>query len=222
MEPADPQAFTLSNANSATSCLRTAVNLATADSARAYKVCGWIAAVAFAVTAIICVLTGPVIQVLFGHDTVGLLDGAWKVYGGYRPHIDFYNFVGDLEFILFAAVMKVMGPTASALPVGNALFALGAGAAAWIAARRRLSAPLLLFFVLFIGFIVFSTHLLRHPFLDTTYATLYNRHAFALATLVAVPVFLPPLQDSRRRNLLEAFVIGWIEANVPKDIVAAT
>lgn len=187
------------------------VNIISADGSKAYKVCGGVAAVVFVVASALLVITGPLIQRRYGHDTAFFLDGGWKVYWGYKPHVDFYCPV-VLDFLLVAAGMKIAGLTAKAIPVGNALFGLAATALTWWSARRRLSAPLLLLLTLFVGFVALSAHQLRFPFNETTYTILYNRHGYALIALFSLLLFVEPHGQSSERDLTDGIVVGsvWV------------
>jgi hypothetical protein len=192
--------------------VETLVRLASTESPGAYKLCGAIVALVVTVASALLIITGPLIQRRYGHDTPLLLDGAWKVLWGYKPSADFYCPFGIFEYVLVAAGLKLAGLTANAIAVGNAIFGASAAALAWWSGRVRFSAALLLLFTLLVAFVALSAHQLRFPYYETTYTTLYNRHGYALVALLSVLLCLRRREGSPARDLREGICVGavWV------------
>ena len=146
-------------------------------------------------------------------DAAFLLDGAWRLLGGQRPHVDFYSPLGAVPLGLTALGMWLAGPCAGALGYGYALVLPLVTWAAWMRARRRLPALPALVFALLVGFTLIATHYPGHPFHDTTYAAQYNRLGSALLCLVLIHALLPPRDGlSRREKFVESLGSGVVLA----------
>ncbi len=125
-------------------------------------------------------------------DSAFLLDGAWRLLAGQRPHVDFYTPLGAVPLLVNALGMWVAGPRGAALTYGYAIVFPVVTLLAWCIARRRLPALPALIFSLLVGFTLVATHYPGHPFHDTTYAAQYNRLGGALLAVLLLQVLLPP------------------------------
>src|SRR5262245_3438245 len=71
-------------------------------------------------------------------DLLFNLAGAWQVYLGQVPHVDFHDPSGQLSFVLTALGFHLFGPTPSAFLVNVAIVTVLLFAASFLAAIRRL------------------------------------------------------------------------------------
>lgn len=141
------------------------------------------------------ILHGPCLQVVYGHDAIVFLNGAWKVRCGIWPNAGYASALGALNPWLYAAGMFVLGPTAAVLPICNVTVAVGLGLLAWTVARCRLPALPALFFALTQTLVAAAAHLLRYDYFAATYDGYYNRQGYALASILLLLLFLPREQE---------------------------
>ena len=129
-----------------------------------------------------------------GHDIMQLLDGAWRVLNGQRPHVDFYSPLGPLLYLVTAAGLALAGLRAEGVGYGVALF--GAAVGIWgyrlSLARMRL-APAAATGVFLVLLSVAPVPLGAGP-ATLSHAMLYNRFGFALLSLVLLEVLEEPKQ----------------------------
>lgn len=149
---------------------------------------------------IVIVLLGAVHQEEFGHDIGIFLDGAWRVFQGQRPHLDFHTPLGPVTLMIVAFAMKLTGPTANAIGYGIALIFPILTLWAWLLASRRMPPLAALLFSLFVGGTVASVFPFGYSFRDTSYAGLYNRIGYALLSLILIEAFLETAKPSGRRG----------------------
>jgi len=74
-------------------------------------------------------------------DMLFILEGAWHVFQGQIPHIDFHDPVGGLNFLLTAVGFHLVGVRPLAFLAGSCVMALALFVCACVAAAPRL--PLL-------------------------------------------------------------------------------
>jgi len=149
---------------------------------------------------------------LFANDHTILLDGAWRILHGQRPHLDWYSPLGPLPYLLCAFGMVAVGPCASATACGNVLLFGVLSLWAWLIASSRLSAVTALLFAALVGAITIGTHPLGHRLSDTSYAMLYNRQGFALLSIVVLEVFLAPRHPRSRDQIIGGLSTGALTA----------
>lgn len=183
----------------------------TAASRRSYRwAFGTLATVLLTLFALI-VAHGPVLQLYYGHDDMGMLAFAWKIHNGIFPCADYHIALGPLNTWIHAAGMWLLGPTASVLPFCNGLVAVGLGCLAWSVARRRLPAFLAGAFAFTTAVVAMSPHLMRFDWYASTYDCYYNRQGFAVMMVVMLTVFLPPIRsDDRRAESRDDWMLGMI------------
>jgi hypothetical protein len=140
------------------------------------------------------------------------LDGAWRVLQGQRPHVDFYTALGPLAYLPVALAMRVVGPVPAALPLSSAAFFVMVTLLGTCLAWRRLGALTALAYVLVAAMTAQGLHVLGFEVSDTGYAMLYNRHGFALISLVMLAVLVPAHDPSRARDRFDGFLTGLILA----------
>lgn len=136
-------------------------------------------------------LHGSCVQLAFGHDAIGFLDGAWKVRNGIFPHADYSSALGALNSWILAVGFWSLGPTAAVLPFCNAAVALALGFIAWLVARDRLPAWLASGFAVTQMIVAIAPHLLRAHWYTTTYASYYNRQSYAVISILLLALSVP-------------------------------
>src|SRR5882724_7022671 len=137
---------------------------------------------------------GATFQQAWETDVPILLDGAWRVLQGQRPHTDFHTPLGPVTFLIIAGGMRVAGPSAGAIGRANAIFFIVVSAWAWGLSRARMTPALSFLSALGAGLTAAGTSVYGYGFLNIThagYAAIYNRYGEALAILVLVESFWP-------------------------------
>lgn len=151
----------------------------------------------------VVVATGPVTQMVYGNDAFVLLDGAWRVLQGQRPHIDFNSSLGFGIFVVIAAGLKLFGHAVEALPPTLASLGVVAGAWCWLIAAPRLRhAPWLASALsLVAGTFTYSAYFLDDEPIGASYVGAYNHGIHALLVILAADVMLRGAGAARRREI---------------------
>jgi hypothetical protein len=136
------------------------------------------------------------------------LDGAWRVYNGQVPHVDFHTELGSLPFILTALGFEIAGPNVLGLPIGECLFALFVLVLCIFAVADRLPlVPAAIFTVLSIYIVLVPSN-----YGDTlrafSFAMAYNRFAWAISGILFVLVFVEPL--GQRQSTAKDCALGLV------------
>ena len=172
----------------------------TADGPGAYR---W-AFYGFAAVAVTIFLVlasqGPVLQLAFGHDSIAFLNIAWRVHGGQLPNVDFPLALGALNPWLYAAGMRLLGPTAAVIPFCNAACALVTGLLAWVVAKPRLPAFGAAFFAFTQTVVAAAPHEMRWEWTSASYTCCYNRLGSALVATLLLLFLLPTRRAMTRRD----------------------
>jgi hypothetical protein len=125
-------------------------------------------------------------------DLMFNLAGAWHLWFGHVPHIDFHEPVGTLTFLLTEAGFRLIGPSPKAVPVGMAIVAAVVFAMACLAAARRLTLLPAVLFVVFVCLIVLRpANVGDHPN-AYSFAMAYNRYGWSGLSVLALLLFEPP------------------------------
>ncbi|MFO0652261.1 MAG: hypothetical protein U0326_38940 [Polyangiales bacterium] len=160
----------------------------------------------------VVVATGPVTQMVYGNDAFVLLDGAWRVLQGQRPHVDFNTSLGFGIFVIVAAGLKVFGHSVEALPPTLASLGVIAGAWCWLVTAPRLrSAPWLASALsLVAGTFTYSAYFLDDVPVGASYVGAYNHGSHALLVILAADVMLRVDGASRWREVAYGASSGLI------------
>jgi len=137
---------------------------------------------------------GASVQRAYWLDDLIMLDGAWRVLQGYRPHLDFHTTLGPLTFIMIAGGMKLVGPCVSAIACTNSILFAVISFWAWGLSRPRMSALSSFLSALCAGLTVAGTSCFGYGYLNipyTGYAALYNRYGEAFTALVLIEALWP-------------------------------
>ncbi|MDQ2712903.1 MAG: hypothetical protein M3Y24_11870 [Acidobacteriota bacterium] len=141
----------------------------------------------------------------FSHDAFMLLDGAWRVLNGQRPHIDFYSHVGFLTYLPTAIGLRISHGTAWGLGYGQALVGLLLGIWTYLLGRKRLADVSLALMCISVVLMVVAPFALGFSPMKPGPAMIYNRQGYALLALVLLEAF----SETRRRSRQEEFWGGF-------------
>jgi hypothetical protein len=163
-----------------------------ARSPRAYVIAFAFAIVVSALAIIVIEAAGAVRMSQYAHDQFLLLDGGWRVMQGQHPHTDFYCPLGAFPALLVAFGLWIGGHHVASLIHGSVLLAIVLGGWTLALARTRLSAMLAAAAALIVVFTLLGTHPLGFDVDESSYAMLYNRHAFAILAIVWLELSTSP------------------------------
>ena len=144
---------------------------------------------------------GATFQRAWESDVPILLDGAWRVFQGQRPWVDFQTPLGPVTFLIIAGGMKLTGFSTAAIGHSSALLFVVVSIWAYALSRARMGPWLSLISGLGAGLTAGGTSCYGFGAMNIThvgYAALYNRHGEALTILVLIEC-LWPLRNSNRR-----------------------
>ena len=151
------------------------------------------------VTAAICLAmlltvwwTGPLPQMLFGHDMMFLLDGGWKWHWGYRPHVDYYSPFGAVSYLLVGAGIGLSGGLPNAMPAAVCVFALTFLPVCLYVAFSRFNVIAAAAATVVLLAMVLAPHVMKFGSGGWSYATVYNRWAYLLFCILLMTVTFRP------------------------------
>jgi hypothetical protein len=125
-------------------------------------------------------------------DLMFNLAGAWHLWFGHVPHLDFHEPVGTLTFLLTEAGFWLTGLSPKAVPVGMTIVATVLFAIACLVAARRLTLLPGILFVVFACLIVLRpANVGDHPN-AYSFAMVYNRYGWSGLSVLALLLFEPP------------------------------
>ncbi len=125
-------------------------------------------------------------------DLMFNLAGAWQLWFGHVPHVDFHEPVGSLTFLLTEAGFWLIGPSPKAVPVGMTIVAAVIFAVACQVAARRLGLLAGVLFVVFVCLVVLRpANVGDHPN-AYSFAMAYNRYGWSGLSVLALMLFEPP------------------------------
>jgi hypothetical protein len=130
-------------------------------------------------------------------DLLFNLDGAWRIYNGQLPNVDFHTELGALPFALTALGFYLVGPSVMGFVVGQCIFAAIVLVLACAAVLERLPlVPAALFTVLctFIALMPTNYGDLAGAY---SFAMAYNRFGWSISAILLVQLFVEPLEAQR-------------------------
>jgi hypothetical protein len=144
-------------------------------------------------------------------DLLFNLAGAWQVYLGQVPHVDFHDPTGQLSFLLTALGFHFFGPSPFAFLMNVIVVtALLFAASALVAIRRLPMLPAVLFIVFVCLLALMPANIGDRPE-QYTFAMSYNRYGWAAYSVLALIVFVPP-QIGQRSIAVDLAVAGGLLA----------
>lgn len=144
-------------------------------------------------------------------DFIYNLSGAWHLWNGQTPHVDFRDPLGVLSFAPTALGFRLVGLSPAAFLVGASLVTLVAFMSATLAAMRRLPLVPALFFVVFVSLLVLRPANVGESLTAYTFAMSYNRYGWSLLAILTLILFVPP-RDDRRLDVLDTVIAGVLLA----------
>ena len=132
---------------------------------------------------------GAPVQRVFPWDLPVLLEGAWRVFQGQIPFVDFHTQLGPVTYFIIALGMRLTGPCVGAIACGNAIMFVALSAWAWGLGRARMSSSFKFLVALCVGFTVAGTACHGYRFIDTSYASMYDRYGEAFMALILLESF---------------------------------
>lgn len=129
-------------------------------------------------------------------DLLFNLAGAWHLWSGHVPHVDYHEPVGVLTFLLTEAGFALLGPSPRVVLVGMAIVAAVLFVIATLVAARRLTLLAAVPFVVFACLIVLRpANVGDHP--DAySFAMAYNRYGWSATAVLALLLFEAPQRRS--------------------------
>jgi len=115
----------------------------------------------------------------FSHDGFLVLDGAWRMLNGQRPHVDFNSIIGPAAYLPTLVGFKLASNTAAGFGYGQALVALVLGIWAYLLGAKLYEVPRVIYALCVAAIAVSPALLGMSPFALTPGAT-YNRYGYAL------------------------------------------
>jgi hypothetical protein len=168
----------------------------------------WIAAAGLLALGLVVWIAGATVMSGRPWDVPIVLDGAWRVFQGQTPHVDFFSHIGAFPFYLYAAAFSWGGASVSAIPAGQALLLWGATPFAIWLLHRRFRGEILLPASLFFGLLLVSPRPLGDPYMLNDYAMLYNRIGEAVLFLLSILLWVPAPGLGRRTAFFESVAAG--------------
>lgn len=139
-------------------------------------------------------------------DLLFNLSGAWHLASGHVQHVDFHEAVGQLNFRLTALGFALVGPSPKAMLVGSVLLAAPVSLCATLVAGRRLPPVAAFVFVTFVTLLMLMPANIGEPPTAFSFAMSYNRYGWSIFSVIALILFLRPL-DYRRGEIAEAVAV---------------
>jgi hypothetical protein len=151
---------------------------------------------------------------IYTQDAFSMLDGAWRVLNGQRPHLDFYTGLGPVTYLMTAAGVVIAAGNAVGLAYGQALFGCVAGLWAYLLCERRMrNVATILVCVIVVLMAIVPTTIGSSP-QGITPATTYNRCGYALVALLMIEA-MAARRPTRERDefsggLSTGFILGTL------------
>jgi len=125
-------------------------------------------------------------------DLMFNLAGAWQVYQGQSPHIDFHDPTGQLSFLLTAVGFDLLGLGPRAFLVNVLIVAAFLFLASLLAVVRRLPLLPAVLFILFICLLALVPANVGDRPDHYSFAMSYNRYCWGAYCILALILFVPP------------------------------
>lgn len=145
----------------------------------------------------------------FAPDGFIVLDGAWRMLHGQRPHVDFNSMVGAVAYLPTLLGLLLSHETANGFGYGQALVAFALGAWAY-ALGNGLSAPARACFALCTAIVAVSPAAVGPTPLDIGPGMTYNRLGYALLSLMLLDTLQDRGASQEFRGLSSGVVLGLL------------
>ncbi len=131
-------------------------------------------------------------------DLLFNLEGAWHLYSGHIPHVDFHDPLGTLNFALTELGFRIIGVGPQAFIVGVLIYAGFIFLTAICALSPRLPVGAAAVAVLYVTLLVLVPINIGDDPSIYTFAMAYNRFGWATLVLLFLLLSLPPAQGQHR------------------------
>jgi hypothetical protein len=136
---------------------------------------------------------------IYTPDAFAMLDGAWRIINGQRPHVDFYTGLGPVTYLITAVGVAIASGNAAGLAYGQALFGCVAGLWTYLLCERRLRGlATLLACIIVVLMVIVPTTIGDSP-KGITPATTYNRCSYGLVAMLMIEA-VAQCRPIRRRD----------------------
>ncbi|WP_410217218.1 hypothetical protein [Paracoccus sp. (in: a-proteobacteria)] len=155
------------------------------------------------VMALVLAVPGQTVTNKYVNDLFIFLDGAYRIWMGQVPNVDFHSSLGPLVYYIPALGYGIGGTLGAAMPIGMAFVTLGIAlvAAHVVPSRMRpaLGIPLALYLVLIVAAPLNPGEGVREP----SFGMFYNRMGWGALGLLLV-MYLPPTRLGRTQGAADA------------------
>jgi hypothetical protein len=143
---------------------------------------------------------------IYSHDAFMMLDGAWRMLHGQRPHVDFNTMVGPAAYVPTVVGLWLSGNSAAGFAYGQAFAGFLLGAWGLFLGRGRLSDVPRVALSLCVTALALSPFQLGMSPFEISPATTYNRYGYALLGLL----FLDCVRRGSRSDFLAGISTGIV------------
>ena len=130
----------------------------------------------------------------YTHDLFTFIDGAWRMFNGQRPHVDFYSGLGFLTYVQTELGLMVANWRAEGIVYGNVAVALLCGCAAYVLSRKRLADVPCILITLFTTLVAVAPFNIGESPMRITMAMFYNREGYAILNLILLESMCAPIE----------------------------
>ena len=123
---------------------------------------------------------------IYTQDAFSILDGAWRVINGQRPHVDFYTGLGPVTYLMTAGGVWIAHGNAVGLAYGQAIFGCVAGLWTYLLSERRMRDIAGIFVCVIVVLLAIVPTTVGDSAQGITPATTYNRCGYALVALLMI------------------------------------
>ena len=127
---------------------------------------------------------------IYSHDAFMVLDGAWRMIHGQRPHVDFNSMIGPMAYVPAVIGLWMSGYTASGFGYGLALAGVVIGVWAYLLGSRLHPVLRILFSLFAAGVALSPATVGPSPFAISPGMT-YNRLSYGLLALLLLECLQP-------------------------------
>lgn len=143
----------------------------------------------------------------FSHDGFLVLDGAWRMLNGQRPHVDLNSNIGPAGFLPTVVGFLLASNTAAGFGYGQALMALLLGTWAYLLAGKLYQNPRVLYALCVAAIVVSPAQLGLSLFMLSPCMT-YNRYCYGLLGLLLLECLHPVANSELIAGLSTGSVIS--------------
>lgn len=146
---------------------------------------------------------------VMAHDNFIFLDGAYRVWSGQTPHVDFISALGFLNYYGPGLIMKLGFDATKSFILYNYIWLVFILSLSLYICLSRLSVSISLIFLLYISVLVGSPMNIGEAGTEVTYAMFYNRIGWG-ALILIVLFMVKPIKYNATLSNVEAVATGVI------------